>query len=129
MATILSASRSNVLVNGKVVEGLQEISYQTVRNYEDIAAIGTDERVGVVYGLTKVIGTLRIRSANDDLEELLQSKKPFQVFASLKHTTAQGEDAVKEVTLDECYLYGKTFGLATGGVVEVIYQFSATRVR
>lgn len=129
MATILSASRSNVLVNGKVVEGLQEISYQTVRNYEDIAAIGTDERVGIVYGLTKVIGTVRIRSANDDLEELLTSKKPFQVFASLKHTTAQGEEATKEVTLDECYLYGKAFGLATGGVVEVLYQFSATRVR
>lgn len=128
MATILSANRSNVLVNGTALAGLQEISYQTVKPQTDIAAIGTDERVGVVYGLTKITGTLRIRSASDEMEALLQSKDTFQIFASLKHVTAEGEVA-KEVTLDECQLLGKSFGLAAGGVVEVIYHFSATRER
>lgn len=94
----------------------------------DIAAIGTDERVGVVYGLTRVIGTLRVRSASDDLEALLLSKGTFQIFASLKHVTAEGE-VTREITLDECQIHGKAFGLAAGGVVEVIYQFSATRER
>lgn len=128
MATILSANRSNVLVNGQTLAGLQEITYQTVKPHTDIAAIGTDERVGVVYGLTKVTGTLRIRSANDELERLLQSKETFQIFASLKHVAAEGEVA-KELTLDEVQLHGKAFGLAAGGVVEVIYHFSATRER
>lgn len=128
MATILSANRSNVLVNGQALAGLQEITYQTVKPHADIAAIGTDERVGLVYGLTQITGTLRIRSASDELEQLLQSKAPFQIFASLKHVTAEGEVA-KEVTLDECQLHGKSFGLAVGGVVEVIYHFSATRER
>ena len=128
MATILSANRSNVLVNGQTLAGLQEITYQTVKPHTDIAAIGTDERVGVVYGMTKVTGTLRIRSASDELEQLLQSKESFQIFASLKHVAAEGEVA-KEVTLDECQLQGKSFALAAGGVVEVIYHFSATRER
>lgn len=128
MATILSANRSNVLVNGTALAGLQEITYQTVKPHTDVAAIGTDERVGVVYGLTKITGTLRVRSASDELESLLQSKESFQIFASLKHVAAEGEVA-KEVTLDECQIHGKSFGLAAGGVVEVIYHFSATRER
>lgn len=128
MATILTANRSNVLINGQAIQGLQEITYQTVKPYADIAAIGTDERVGVVYGLTKVTGTLRIRSASDELEKLLQSKSVFQIFASMKQVTADGE-TTKEVTLDECYFHGKEFGLSAGGVAEVIYHFSATRER
>lgn len=128
MATILSANRSNVLVNGKVIEGLQEITYQTVQPQMEIAAIGTDERVGVVYGMTKVTGALRVRSASDELDALIQSKASFQILASLKHMAAEAETS-KELTLDECYMTGRSFGLAAGGVVEVIYQFSATRVR
>ncbi|HLO03251.1 MAG TPA: hypothetical protein VK191_09090 [Symbiobacteriaceae bacterium] len=128
MATILSANRSNVLVNGKVIEGLQEITYQTVQPQMEIAAIGTDERVGVVYGMTKVAGSLRVRSASDELDALIQSKGSFQILASLKHMAAEAETS-KELTLDECYMTGRSFGLAAGGVVEVIYQFSATRVR
>lgn len=128
MATILSANRSNVLVNGKVIEGLQEITYQTVQPQMEIAAIGTDERVGVVYGMTKVNGSLRVRSASDELDALVQSKASFQILASLKHMAAEAE-TTKELTLDECFMTGRSFGLAAGGVVEVIYQFSATRVR
>lgn len=128
MATILTANRSNVLVNGTALQGLQEISFQTVKPQADVAAIGTDERVGVIYGMTKVTGTLRVRSASDELEALMLSKAPFQIFASLKHVSAEGE-ATREITLDECYISGKSFGLAAGGVVEVIYQFTATRER
>jgi hypothetical protein len=128
VATILSANRSSVLIKGTAIQGLQEITYQTEKPAMDIAAIGTDERVGVVYGLTRVTGTLRVRSASDDIEALLKSKEAFQIFASLKHVTADGE-VTKEVTLDECQIHGKSFGLAAGGVVEVIYTFSATRER
>jgi hypothetical protein len=128
VATILSANRANVLVNGTTLAGLQEITYQTVKPHTDVAAIGTDERVGVVYGLTRITGTLRIRSASDELERLLGSKETFQILASLKYVMADSEET-KEVSLDECQLHGKSFGLAAGGVVEVIYHFSATRER
>ncbi|HLN60522.1 MAG TPA: hypothetical protein VK464_03150 [Symbiobacteriaceae bacterium] len=126
MPTILAANRSNVLVNGKTLEGLQEISYQLVRPRADIAAIGTDERIGVVFGQTNVVGTLRVRSASQELDDLLAGKGAFQIMASLR---PNGSDEALTVTLDECYIEGKSFGLAAGGVAEVIYQFSATRVK
>ncbi|HWI60727.1 MAG TPA: hypothetical protein VNT75_02685 [Symbiobacteriaceae bacterium] len=127
-ATILSANRSNVLVNGQALEGLQEITYQTVRNHENIAAIGQAERVGVVFGPTHVVGTMRVRSSSQSLEDLLKNQAPFQIFASLKHGQAEAE-TVKEISLDEVYLHGKSFALAAGGVVETIYHFTATRER
>ena len=126
MPTILAANRSNVLVNGKTLEGLQEVSYQLVRPRADIAAIGTDERIGVVFGQTNVVGTLRVRSASQELDDLLAGKGAFQIMASLR---PNGSDEALTVTLDECYIEGKSFGLAAGGVAEVIYQFSATRVK
>lgn len=125
MPTILAANRSNVLVNGKALEGLQEVTYQTVRPRLDIAAIGTDERIGVIFGTTSVVGTLRVRSESKELDDLLVSKGSFGVMASLRPA---GSDEAATVTLDECYVEGKSFGLAAGGVAEVIYQFSATRV-
>lgn len=126
MPTILTANRSNVLVNGTALEGLQEITYQMVRPRADIAAIGTDERIGVVFGTGAVVGSLRIRSASSALEELLNTKSPFQIMASLR---PHGSDEAATITLDECYLEGKSFVLAAGGVAEVLYQFSATRVK
>lgn len=128
MAQILSANRSSVLINGKTMEGLQEITFQTVKPQMDISAIGTDERIGVVYGMSVVHGTMRVRSGNDELEALFLTKAPFQVFASLKHVVA-ADETIKEITLDECFLTGKSFGLATGGVVDVTYAFTATRER
>lgn len=128
MATILSANRSNVLINGQALKGLQEITFQTVKPQSSIAAIGTDERVGVVYGMTEIRGTLRVRSASEELESLSVSKAPFQIFAALKHVAAEGE-VTREITLDECYVTGKSWGLAAGGVAEVIYSFTATRER
>lgn len=126
MPTILAANRSNVMVNGTALEGLQEISYQLVRPRADIAAIGTDERIGVTFGTTAVVGTLRVRSASKEMDDLLAGKGAFQIMASLR---PNGTDDAVTVTLDECYIEGKSFGLAAGGVAEVIYQFSATRVK
>jgi hypothetical protein len=126
MPTILAANRSNVLINGQAIEGLQEITYQLVRPRADIAAIGTDERIGVTFGQTSVVGSMRIRSANQELDDLLAGKGAFQIMASLR---PNGSDEAMTITLDECYIEGKSFGLAAGGVAEVIYQFSATRVK
>lgn len=125
MPTILAANRSSVLIGGKALDGLQEITFQTVRPRSDIPAIGTDERIGVIFGTTSVTGTLRVRSASKDLDDLLAGKGAFQIMASLKPS---GSDEATTVTMDECFLEGKGFGMVAGGVAEVVYQFSATRV-
>lgn len=126
MPKILSGNRSNILVNGKPIEGLQEIAFRTVKPYTEIPAIGTDERVGVVYGTTRVTGTLRVRSVSDVLEEALKLKTPFQILASVQ---GDGGQSAHEITLDECFLHGKSFAIAAGGAGETTYEFSATRER
>jgi hypothetical protein len=125
MPKILSANRTNVLVNGEAVEGLQEISYRTVTSYTDVDAIGARERIGVVHGPTKVVGSLRVRSVVDSLEQLLRDQAPFQIFAAIQN---EGDDEViHEISLEECFLHGKSYAMGAGNVAETIYEFSATR--
>jgi hypothetical protein len=62
MPTILAASRSSVLLDGEPIEGLQSLTYKVVKNREDIAAIGTDERIDVSFGLKVVQGSLKVKS-------------------------------------------------------------------
>ncbi|MFC5704133.1 hypothetical protein ACFPVX_22835 [Cohnella faecalis] len=128
MPILLTADKSNVLVNGKAIEGLQEITYRTVKPHIDLPSIGSDERMGIAYGMTEVRGYLRVISASDDLDQLFINKTPFQIFAQLKHTASTG-DMTKEITLDDCYMHKKSFALKASGVAEVIYKFSATRER
>ena len=69
MPKILSANRTNVLVDGALgLKGLQEITYQSNTPYRDVDAIGSRERVGVIQGTTSVVGTMRVSSVNDSLE-------------------------------------------------------------
>jgi hypothetical protein len=125
MPKILSANRTNVLINGKAVEGLQEIAYRVVTPHTDIEAIGASERVGVVFGPTRVVGHLRVRSVVDDLEGLLAARSEFQIFASVH---AEGsDDVLHEVSLEQCRLSGKQYAMGVGGVGETIYEFTATR--
>ncbi len=125
MPKILSANRTNVLIDGKAVEGLQEISFKTEASFQDIQAIGASERIGVVFGPTRVVGTLSVRSVCDALEALLSNRKPFQIFASVM---ADGsDDVLHEVSLNDCRLHGKQYAMGVGGVGETVYSFSATR--
>ncbi len=124
MPTILSAKESQVLVAGAPIEGLQAITYRVDRSRQDIAAIGTDERIGVDFGLKIVKGTLTVKSTNDTLDTLLDNNNTFQIAANLKKG-----DLTKTVAFDECYLDDKQVGLDANGVVVTTYTFTATRVR
>ena len=127
MAKILSANRTHVLINGEEIEGLQEITYKTSKPYSDVTAIGSDERIGVMYGATSISGTLRVKSVVDPLETLLASKEPFQIFASIQNE--HDDEVAHEISLDECQMHGKTYVMGAGNVAETIYAFSATRER
>jgi hypothetical protein len=126
MATILAANRSSILINGNPVQGLQEITYQRVQPRADIVAVGSDERIGYVFGAVQVTGTIRVRSVAKELDELLAGRTPCQIMASLRPA---GSEEATSISLDEVLLEGKSFALAAGGVAEVVYTFSATRVR
>jgi hypothetical protein len=130
MATILSAKESQVLLAGPngdagaPIEGLQAISYRVNRSRQDIPAIGSDERIGVDFGLKLVTGALTVKSTNDTLNTILANNDTFQITANLK----KGE-LTKTVAFDECYLDDKQVGLDANGVLVTTYAFTATRVR
>ena len=130
MSTILSAKESQVLLAGpnggagEPIAGLQAINYKVDRGREDIAAIGTDERIGVDFGRKLVNGSLTVKSTNDALNGFLDNNDSFQITANLRKG-----DLTKTVAFDECYLDGKQAGLDTNGVLVTTYAFSATRLR
>ena len=106
------------------IEGLQAITYRVNRSRQDIPAIGSDERIGVDFGLKVAIGTLMVKSTNDTLNTSLANNETFQITANLKKG-----DLTKTVAFDECYLDDKQVGLDANGVLVTTYTFTATRVR
>lgn len=130
MPTVLSAKESQVLLAGPEgdagapIEGLRTISYRVNLSRQDIAAIGTDERIGVDFGLKIVTGTLTVTSTSDQLNTFLTNNDTFQITANLK----KGE-LTKTVAFDACYLDDKNVGLDANGLLITTYSFTATRVR
>jgi hypothetical protein len=133
MATILSANRSNVSITvegqePQTIEGLQSITYRSFQNREDVAAIGTDERIDVAFGLKIVKGCLQIKSTNTTLNELLSDGTSFQLVANLK-SGGGDQESVQRVTFDQCYLDDKEFEIDVSGIGVTNYYFNATKVR
>lgn len=126
MPTILSANRSQVLIDGKPVEGLQDISYVTDRPTTDIAAIGDAERIGVIFGTTRVTGVITAKSTVNVIDEKFANNQSFQIVISTKFDGPDGE-LENVISLQECYAHGKRFAMGVGGAAETLYDFSATR--
>jgi len=124
MARIFSANSSSVLVDNENVEGLRSIEYKLLRERNDVFAVGSEERVAVYYGARRVVGRLVVASASAKLDGLAASSAAFQVVANLRHG-----DASRSVAFDDCHLESKEFSMGTGGHGEMIYSFSATRIR
>ncbi len=130
MATILSANRSNVSITTegeepKTIEGLQSITYKSLREREDVAGIGSDERIDVAFGLKIVKGSLKVKSTDSTLNNALSNGTAFQLIANLKsQSEKQGT-----VTFDQCYLDDKEFQIDASGIGITTYFFNATNVR
>lgn len=130
MPTILSAKESQVLVAGadegagEPIEGLQAISYKVDHSRQDIGAIGSDERIGVDFGLKRISGSVAVRSTSDALNNILAKKSSFQITANLRKG-----DLTKTVAFDNCFLDGKYVDLEENGVVVTTYFFTASSVR
>jgi hypothetical protein len=120
---IYTASSSEAKVNEETIDGLQSIDYRSVRNRHDVGAVGTNERVAVYYGLTMVVGRIRVASVNATLDTLLREGSEFLISVRLTHG-----DANRNVTFQQCYMEDKTFALDTEHHGETVYTFTATRV-
>ncbi len=128
MPKILTANRSNVQIDGAALEGLQSISFRQIREQEDVMAIGSEERIGVAYGATRVSGQLVVTSSADILNTHMAEGTSFQIVAQLKKELGTGQ-ASQTVTFDDCYVRDRTFGISANRTGTTTYEFTATRVR
>jgi len=122
MPTVFAANESSVMVNGQPVEGVRAIEYRRLQSRQNVYALGSAERIGMVSGPMSVEGRLTVASTSAGLDGVADVQ--FQVTAQLK----QGGTSMT-VTFDECFMLEKNFQMGTGGHGEAVYSFSAARVR
>lgn len=128
MPSVFSANRSNILIDGEPVEGLQSLVFRIVTEREDIRAVGSDERVDVIFGLRTVHGELAFQSIHAPLDTHLGARTKFQLVANLKRD--ESEDAPRRtLSFDDCFVESKSFAMGAGGSAATTYVFTATRVR
>lgn len=123
MPTVFAANESAVLVDGQPVEGVRAVEYRTNTERNDLYAVGSAERIGVISGRHSVEGRIRVASSSPTLDSL-GGNAFFQIAAPLR----QGETELT-VSFDECLLTEKSFSMGAGGHGETVYSFTATRVR
>lgn len=123
MPTIFAASESKVLIDGEAIEGVRALDYRFQQDRTNVYAMGSTERIGMVSGPQFVEGRLKVASTHGKLNTLT-GDKPFQISSLLNHGQTK-----MTVTFDDCYLTDKHFEMSVGGVGEMIYSFTATRVR
>lgn len=127
MASVFTANSSAVLIGGERVAGVRSIDYQHRRAQESVFALGSAERVAVIYGGTAVAGRIVVASASAALDALLASGETFQVVTNL--SARPDLEPERTVAFDGCFMTGKSFSLSAGGHAEAVYEFTATRMR
>lgn len=127
MPNILTANRSNVTIDGTTIEGIQSITYREIREQSDIMSLGSEERIGVAYGASRVSGQIVVASSSDTLNQHMSQKSSFQIVANLKKEFGTGQGS-QTVTFDDCYIHDQSFGLSANGTATTTYEFTATRM-
>ena len=124
---IVSAAKSKVFIDEEECQGIQSLEYKVKRRQADIESIGWGERIGVENGQVVVTGSLKISSVNKKLDDLLYMPVPipFNLVAELN----KGDELIKKIVFDECYLDDKSFEMSANGVGVTVYKYTATRAR
>ena len=122
MPTLFAANESSVMIDGEAVEGVRAIDYRNHQSRDNVYALGSAERIGIISGPQFVEGKLRVSSTSAKLDGI-KGDTQFQIIAQLRH----GETTMT-VTFQECYLIEKSFDLSVGGLGEAVYNFTATRI-
>lgn len=128
MPIVYSANKSNLLVDGGPVAGLQSLAFRIVTERDDIRAVGSSERVDVSFGLRTVQGEIVVRSADHTLDEHMDQQTSFQLIANLKKREEQ-EGSKRTYSFDDCFVESKYLIMEAGKTAATTYLFSATRVR
>lgn len=121
--TIFAANESQVLLNGKAIDGVRALEYRRAQARESIYGLGSSERIGMVSGAQVLEGKLTVASTSQAFDQIPLDTQ-CQISAVLVHGGTK-----MTVTFDECFLEEKTFDLGVGSHGESVYTFTATRAR
>lgn len=122
MPTVYAANQSSLKVGEETVDGVRAIEYRRATVRDNLYAIGSSERIGVVSGAHSVEGRVRVASASAKLDGL----GPEEVFQMVAHLGGAGDPVA--VSFHDCMLTEKSFDLSAGGHGEAVYSFTAVRM-
>lgn len=122
MPTVYAANQSSLKVGEETVDGVRAIEYRSATVRQDLYAIGSNERIGVISGAHSAEGRIRVASASAKLDGL-GAQEVFQMMATFG---GSGDPVV--VSFHDCMLTEKSFNLSAGGHGEAVYSFTAVRV-
>jgi hypothetical protein len=127
-ATIYTANSSSITVtptdgSPSNIEGVQGIDYRFIRQQGEVFALGSDERLATYYGPSRVQGKIHVTSTDPTLDSLTTTGKEFVLAANLGHS-----EPLRSVAFQNCFMKHKEFSMASGGVGDTVYHFSATKV-
>jgi len=126
---VLAANKTEILFDGEKIHGLSHFSYEVFKDTQDVSAVGSAERVGVVYGCLKTCGLIDVNSNSELLNKHMDNNTHFQIIMSVMQDSYPEGLGMKQFTFDGCHVDKREFALAAHGVGHTTYTFTADRVR
>jgi len=98
-------------------------------NQQDVPAIGNHERIGVVYGSSKVEGKILVNSNSEILNTHMDNNTHFQIIMAIKQDSYPEGLGMKQFTFNGCHVKYPEFQLDSHEYAPTTYTFSADRLK
>jgi hypothetical protein len=126
---VLAANKTEVMFDGEKIGGLKGFAFKVFEDKQEVRGIGTEERLGVVYGRLHIKGQVLIHSNSEFLNRRMLEREPFQVVVRIDQSTYPEKSGTKSITFDGCHIDDREFTLDANGYALTTYTFTADRLR
>ena len=126
---VLTANKTEVMFDGEKVPGLKGFAFKVFEDKQEVRGIGTEERLGVVYGRLHIKGQILVHSNSEFLNSKMLERKPFQVVVRMDQSAYPEDLGTKSISFDGCHIDDREFTLDANGYALTTYTFTADRLR
>lgn len=126
---ILAANKTEILVDGDKIHGIKGFNYSYCTDQQDVPAIGNNERIGVVYGGSKVEGKILVHSNSEVLNTHMSNNTHFEIIMTIMQDSYPEGLGMKKFTFSGCHISYREFELDSHGYGLTTYTFTADRLR
>ncbi|HLF05893.1 MAG TPA: hypothetical protein VI893_01740 [Thermoplasmata archaeon] len=126
---VLAANKTEVMFDGEKVPGLKGFAFKVFEDKQEVRGIGSEERLGVVYGRLHIKGQILVHSNAEFLNKKMIERDSFQVVVRIDQTSYPEDSGKKSITFDGCHLDDREFTLDANGYALTTYTFTADRLR